>query len=166
MQATKICTKCRQDKPLTDFNRYRKESPKLRNICRPCSSVTQWKQENRERHNLQMMLLRFNAMGIDISVKMYLAMLQQQNGVCAICKQKETKSRNGRLYNLAVDHDHKTGKIRGLLCSTCNCGLGHFKDEPARLLAAAQYVSSFLAPTQERCDEVTLPLPYHNSQTR
>lgn len=43
-------------------------------------------------------------------------------------------------YPLYLDHDHATGEARGWLCSLCNLGLGHFKDEPARMLAAAQYI--------------------------
>jgi hypothetical protein len=70
-----------------------------------------------------------------ISVKEYNELLQKQQGVCAICKLKPQSSRN-----LAVDHDHKTGKIRGLLCHKCNTGLGLFYDDTEKLLSAVEYL--------------------------
>jgi hypothetical protein len=62
--------------------------------------------------------------------------LQKQSGVCAICGglNKDRK--------LAVDHDHRTKQIRGLLCSSCNLGIGRFKDSPELLIKAAQYLRS------------------------
>ena len=64
----------------------------------------------------------------------YNAMLERQGGVCAICKEKPKAGR------LAVDHIHGSRKVRGLLCSLCNSGLGLFKDDPDRLAAAIQYL--------------------------
>ena len=67
----------------------------------------------------------------------YNEMLKQQNGVCAICKQKEIH----KLYKfLPVDHNHKTGKIRGLLCSRCNYGIGNFNDNIELLKEAINYL--------------------------
>src|SRR3990167_601468 len=56
-----------------------------------------------------------------ITIKQYEQILETQGGLCSICKQKSSR-------NLAVDHDHETGNIRGLLCVMCNAGLGMFKD--------------------------------------
>ena len=56
-------------------------------------------------------------------------------GVCGICGTTESG-----YYDFHIDHDHETGEIRGLLCNTCNLGLGHFKDNPALLEAAVQYL--------------------------
>lgn len=53
---------------------------------------------------------------------------------CAICGVEETKR-----YH-ALDHDHKTGRLRGILCHSCNVGLGHFKDDPALLAKAIAYL--------------------------
>lgn len=64
------------------------------------------------------------------------AMLKAQDGVCAICKETCPTQRR-----LSVDHDHKTGKIRGLLCARCNFGLGSFRDRPALLRGAEVYLS-------------------------
>lgn len=69
-----------------------------------------------------------------IELEEYEKMLQHQNGACKICKYS-----NGN-KKLAVDHDHKTGKIRGLLCQSCNLGLGHFKDDQELLQLASLYL--------------------------
>lgn len=68
-----------------------------------------------------------------ITKAQYDALLAEQNGNCYICGVHEE-------YNLRVDHDHSTGKVRGLLCSACNVALGGFKDDPVRLRAAANYI--------------------------
>lgn len=70
-----------------------------------------------------------------ISLEQYNEMVVAQDGRCAICRGPPT--RNGRLY---VDHDHKTGKVRGLLCWEDNLVLGQAKDSPERLRAAAEYL--------------------------
>ncbi len=69
-----------------------------------------------------------------ITMENYLALYDEQGGVCAICKKSITKKR------LCVDHDHKTGKIRGLLCSYCNTGIGLFRDDLALLNSAIKYL--------------------------
>lgn len=72
----------------------------------------------------------------------YERLFEAQNGVCAICSRPETvvDSRHGKTKDLAIDHDHKTGAIRALLCSNCNRGLGLFNDDPALLAKAQSYV--------------------------
>lgn len=55
----------------------------------------------------------------------FLLMMERQMGVCAICKRPETvRDQKGRIRDLAIDHNHKTGKVRGLLCFRCNTTLG------------------------------------------
>jgi hypothetical protein len=70
-----------------------------------------------------------------ITVEEYDARLEAQDGLCAICRQL-----NASVRRLAVDHNHETGEIRGLLCSHCNRALGLFKDDPALLKAAIDYL--------------------------
>lgn len=70
-----------------------------------------------------------------ISIEEYNQLFVNQNGVCAICKEKPLNSKN-----LCVDHDHNTHKIRGLLCRACNSGLGHFKENKQNLLNAIKYL--------------------------
>lgn len=75
-----------------------------------------------------------------ISLADYGNMLVAQNGKCAICDRQETHMRNGKVKALAVDHDHRTGKIRALLCSDCNTGLGKFQENQEFLLSAVEYL--------------------------
>jgi NMD protein affecting ribosome stability and mRNA decay len=69
-----------------------------------------------------------------ITEETYNAILKKQDGRCAICKCHQHYQR------LAVDHDHKTGMVRGLLCVHCNRGLGRFFDSALRLRNAAAYI--------------------------
>lgn len=66
--------------------------------------------------------------------------LAEQGGVCAICGKPETVKRNGKNRWMAVDHCHKTNKIRGLLCGRCNPMIGYSQDDPAILDKAAAYL--------------------------
>ncbi len=71
--------------------------------------------------------------------------LALQNGACAICKKKRKRW-------LCVDHCHRTGKIRGLLCTSCNAALGSFEDDPHTTQVAADYLRAFyerLEPTED-----------------
>lgn len=87
-----------------------------------------------------------------ISLEEYNVLLQKQNGVCAICKKPETRKagRNrkdidtvvtGENY-LHVDHCHKTGKIRGLLCSACNQALGLLEEDASRITSLLDYIKT------------------------
>jgi hypothetical protein len=73
-----------------------------------------------------------------ITIDEYNKMLKKQNNVCLICKRPETEHNK----NLAVDHNHNTGKVRGLLCCKCNKGLGHFEDNALWLRIAADYLDN------------------------
>lgn len=84
-----------------------------------------------------------------MSVEDYNKALAGQNGVCAICKGRETSiaNQNNKVRRLTVDHCHSTGKIRGLLCSRCNRGLGFFRDNPKNLQNAIKYLEGCLNDT-------------------
>ncbi len=78
--------------------------------------------------------------GIDLDA--YEEMLRKQNGVCLICGKSETKkTRYGGISTLHVDHDHITGRIRGLLCHKCNCAIGMFCEDIQILEKAIKYLS-------------------------
>lgn len=70
-----------------------------------------------------------------LSVQDYERMLRIQDYRCKICGDEFKNPKH-----ICIDHDHKTGRIRGILCTWCNSGLGFFKDEPNRLLKAATYL--------------------------
>ena len=72
-----------------------------------------------------------------ITIEQFEEMKQAQDGKCAICKTTEPK---GRHNVFAVDHCHKTGKVRGLLCNKCNVGLGSFCDNIDSLKEAIEYL--------------------------
>ncbi len=74
-----------------------------------------------------------------ITLADYESMLVGQGGVCAICKLPPKGLRTCN-KSLQVDHDHKTGKVRQLLCTNCNLGVGKFMDQPELLRKAAEYL--------------------------
>ena len=77
----------------------------------------------------------------NITIKDYNLLLQQQNMVCAICKKPEIrKHKNGKKYNMAIDHDHNTGKIRGLLCNKCNTSLGLLDENIQNMKNMIKYI--------------------------
>lgn len=70
----------------------------------------------------------------------YQRLLIEQKGVCAICEQPEIKIQNGSIQMLSVDHNHKSGAVRGLLCSNCNLAIGYACDSPDVLVKAISYL--------------------------
>jgi hypothetical protein len=77
-----------------------------------------------------------------ITLEWYREQLSKQGNVCAICKQLETTVIRGKVIAMSVDHDHNTGRARGLLCTSCNRGLGLFRDSEDILQAAIQYLKT------------------------
>lgn len=76
---------------------------------------------------------------IGIDVDTFNRIFDEQEGLCAICR-KVPRVFVGRLQNLFVDHDHATGRVRGLLCGQCNTALGMFHDDPERIARALDYL--------------------------
>ena len=73
----------------------------------------------------------------------YNNLLEQQNGLCAICKQPPDAGSKGRTWRLHVDHDHRTNEVRGLLCDNCNRGIGLFQESVSNLEAATDYLKGY-----------------------
>lgn len=83
------------------------------------------------------------------TAEQYLALLEKQDGVCAICHQEETtKTKHGYTRPLHIDHDHQSGKIRGLLCMQCNSAIGMLKESRQLFDAAANYCEGI------NCDDI------------
>ncbi len=73
-----------------------------------------------------------------LTIEDYKRLLRKQNYRCAICRSKDFGRKGGKHF--CIDHDHKTGKIRGLLCGACNKGLGLLKDKIKNLRNAIEYL--------------------------
>ena len=131
---TRRCMKCDVIKPGDDF--YKHANGSIRHECKPCMNA-----KARARHKLaskkpgfsrDKYLKRYGITHAD-----YERILKAQGGVCAICESTETK----KWDHFSVDHNHETGEVRGLLCATCNTGLGQFQDAPDLLIKAANYLT-------------------------
>lgn len=133
---TKQCSICKEIKPLTEFHLRSKREPTPKSACIYChrERAKKYWQKNPLPKDIQRERNLKKSFGIGIQE--YNNLLAQQGFQCAICKVESCAS--GR--NFAVDHDHKTGVIRGLLCKFCNTALGQFKDDQKILLNAIQYL--------------------------
>jgi hypothetical protein len=94
----------------------------------------QWKKDNRARHREHSRCSKLKRF-YGITCAEYVERVAAQRGLCAICA-----GVNPAGHRLSVDHDHATGKVRGLLCHACNAGMGKLRDDPALLRAAADYL--------------------------
>jgi len=179
--ATKKCTKCGKQKPLQAFHKNKSTPDGLQIWCRKCKAAgtkrayqknhthhrakqAEWNKANRahirnsdrarvakDPDYYRRIQLRCK---FGITVEDYDAMYAKQAGVCGICGKPETRKVKGTLCHLAVDHDHETGKIRGLLCSKCNRGIGLLQDD-IQLLSKAV---AWLTPS-ENCSQDQIPAP-------
>ena len=86
-------------------------------------------------YNRKIQLARYG-----LTVEQHDEMLAAQNGLCAICGKPPNPNGVRAASRLHADHDHVTGKVRALLCNSCNNGIGRFRDDPALLHAAAEYI--------------------------
>lgn len=116
-----------QGKPCLNC-RSRVKYAKRPGTCVRCHK--QWRRDNERRPKYYYAKTSNNA--VKISPEARAEMVEAQGWTCLICKEV-----TGRLY---LDHCHETGKIRGMLCLHCNSGLGSFRDDPARLSAAIEYL--------------------------
>jgi Recombination endonuclease VII len=135
----KTCPRCKITTELFQKNRASKDG--LQYHCNACrkeiDNRPEKKLKDRERYHTYKDVYNdvMYKRKYGISLDTYNDMLKTQGGVCEICEQS---CKSGR--RLAVDHCHTTNKVRGLLCSACNQGLGLFKDSPELMLKAIQYL--------------------------
>ena len=138
----KTCSQCGRLLPLEDFYRHINNKPTA--ACKQCiassgQEASRW-QKRRERRR------RRNLWKYGLTEDQYDALLGRQGGGCAICGATEPGRKGDR--NFCVDHDHRTGAMRGLLCHRCNQAIGHLKDSPDFCRQAAKYLETSLQ--QER----------------
>lgn len=101
------------------------------------AGTKRFREQNPERYREHCRRARLKK-AFGISIEEYEALLAAQGGKCATCDSTEADSRGWRLH---TDHDHATGRIRGLLCGPCNRAIGLLNDDAERFAALAQYLS-------------------------
>lgn len=126
------CSTCKITKPLLDFHKLHSDRLGHSGKCKICVfQNNRWDRIKRE---------------YKLSKDDYTKLLLKQNGVCAICFKPETFTRKNTASYLprclAVDHDHRKNKVRGLLCFKCNVGLGVFDDDISKLKSAIRYLET------------------------
>jgi hypothetical protein len=139
---TKTCTKCRLDKPRAEFSKHAVAKGGVTSRCKPCAATAARARNAANPERLAVINRRSKLKrAFGISLEQYDAMLAAQGGRCGICGTGEPTGKRGILGPVFhVDHCHKTGKIRGLLCASCNPALGAFGDSAERLAAAIAYL--------------------------
>lgn len=160
---TKICNRCGEDKPLSEYYENKSSHAGYDRSCKICRIAfgrdrrIVWRNNNKERcialgvknkrkyrRKGPEAIARYNrkhqVWAHGITLEQYDAMFESQNGVCAICGKEETACNQYGVRRLAIDHDHRTGEVRGLLCSRCNMGIGYLQDDIEILLNAADYL--------------------------
>lgn len=156
-QGTKRCSTCKETKTLDNFWKRSSESDGIDYRCKDChrrmkAAVFQknyhgnpeWRERHLERSRKKYATdpLYARKMSLKsqygITLEDYDAKLAEQGGVCAVCGKAPSARRR-----LAVDHDHKTGEVRGLLCTQCNQALGLLKDSHRVVKSLLKYITSF-----------------------
>lgn len=132
---------------LTNFPKNKKGKNGLYCHCKKCHNKESRKRYNTEHgwilHCSSRLKNRFWPHLTPLQAwEVYQSMLKTQNYVCAICLNPETEVdyKYNRLKLLTVDHNHKTGKVRKLLCNSCNRGLGQLKDSSTLCYKAYEYL--------------------------
>lgn len=117
--------------PITEFYQRKRSKDGLHSWCKACcrrnAKKVNLKRRQKESHRRSHLRLKY-----DLTKQEYDAMVEAQEGCCGICGDEDEE--------LLVDHNHKTGEVRGLLCRKCNTGLGFFKDSELLLFLASKYV--------------------------
>jgi hypothetical protein len=127
----RYCPSCQQVLPIEDFVRNRRTKSGFGSYCRPCQRA-KVAESIKRRHGTtrHYHLKRRYGLGADE----VLAMLEAQGSACLICRRQMT------VETAHVDHDHVSGRVRGMLCFGCNGGMGQFSDDPDVLVRAARYL--------------------------
>jgi hypothetical protein len=161
----KRCSQCKKVLDLNCFYNDIRANDKLSSVCKQCHNLNNKKSKLKHRKRVQKVALIYsrshtkekreyysnhkndwknnrliNQFGI--TLENYNDLLKKQNYLCLICNKPETEVEPGKSpKTLAVDHNHETGKIRGLLCGKCNKGIGMFEDNTNLLQSAINYLN-------------------------
>lgn len=143
---TKTCTTCKEKLPIKNFSVYgpnvKYRSGKSRASCRKClakkmsdkyQDMTDKEKDEYSRKQREKMLVR----NYGITQTEYDKLLKSQGNCCALCGVHDEDSS----VKFHVDHCHTTGKVRGILCQTCNQALGLFRDDVSVLKRAIDYLN-------------------------
>ena len=130
----RVCTKCQVLKEVTEFYTRPKTRLGITSSCKQCQ-INYGRKYWIQRQQKAIKKRRLVHTGCTDTI--YTTLLQEQNNSCAICK----KSRQLLDRDLAADHDHVTGKVRGLLCAKCNLALGLLTDNTQVLVNAINYLN-------------------------
>lgn len=137
---SKICNKCYIEKDITNFY-FRTDTNKYRNTCNDCRNKYNLelyhKNEKQKENHRKASWKHQIKKNYGITPEEYYDMLDEQEGRCKMCN---THIDDLPIHNLYVDHCYTTGRIRGLLCNSCNTGLGMFRDRQDLLLKAKEYL--------------------------
>lgn len=124
---TPVCRYCRVCKSFVPRELFNARASR---VCRPCQANRAGLAALSESRDRQLRRT------YGITLEQYNEMLREQNGRCKICGRKQPS--RGKCF--PVDHDHKTGAVRGILCYQCNTGLGAFRDNVTILKSAIKYL--------------------------
>lgn len=146
MDATFNCRRCNINKPACEFE-HQKDRPNHRTTCKQCRYLDRDKEKEAVRHRVYSKERR-----ITDPVVVRKTWERSVYGVCKEDLGEQKCSICGSTHKLCIDHCHTTGKVRGLLCSSCNMGIGHFGDSIEKLFSAISYLKDgphFQLPFQE-----------------
>lgn len=137
-QVRGICKKCYRK---TDEYRAHRQAVRAARLCDPAGHAAKMKRTRmaaEARRIRATELHRIRKFGLDRAA--WSALFVSQGNACAICRSTETKPGRGGHPQWHTDHDHATGKVRGILCHSCNTGIGLLRDDAGLLEAAAAYL--------------------------
>ena len=134
-ETKKACSSCKELKTAAEYSKDSSAKDGMQSACKACKAEYAKQPEAKAKMVEQQLQRRYG-----VSLDWYDETLEAQGGGCGICGTTEPRGKGGKNGTFCVDHDHETNEVRGLLCFSCNAALGSFKDNPAILQAAADYL--------------------------
>lgn len=135
----KCCTKCQLEQPEGSFYRDARSGGR-RAMCKACSleQSNEWRARHHDKAKeiQRRSALRRRLLSHGLELAQFEAMVENTQGRCEICGRAPT----GAKRELSIDHDHQTGRVRGLLCDSCNMAIGLLSDDPDRAIQVAAYL--------------------------